>query len=267
MTSRRAPIASSLSILGLALSGVAGCGASPSGPQHAGPPWSYSENGGPAAWGDIDPAYALCKSGSEQSPIDVPLVVAKAKLAPLALHYEPFPMRIRNDGHTVRVEGTKEATLTIGDGPADRYELQQLHFHSPSEHTIGGQAFELEMHLVHKNAQGQLAVLGVLFKKGRESAALGAILDHAPEQVSTTSADVGGVRVDPAALVPDTSSYVRYTGSLTAPPCTEGVEWLLVSAVKEASPAQIAKLRGILKVATNRPVQPLAGRQILQREK
>jgi carbonic anhydrase len=259
MTSTRC---ASLLLVGAAACAL-GCGPAQPAAEPAGPSWSYSDSEG---WGNIAPEYAACKTGTAQSPIDIPSLVNKAKLAPLALSYDSLPLRVKNDGHTIRVEGGKTSTLTLGSSPAEHYELAQLHFHSPSEHTIAGQAFELEMHLVHKNATGGIAVLAVLFKKGKEQPGLSAILDTAPMEPKTTK-EATGVRLDPTTLLPDTSDYVTYTGSLTAPPCTEGVTWLVLSATQDASPEQIKKLRDLLRVATNRPVQPVAGRQILARER
>jgi carbonic anhydrase len=239
-----------------------GCGQPHAAVEHAGPHWSYSGAEGPAAWGDIAPEYARCKTGSAQSPIDIPAILGKAKLPPIALHYPAIPLRIRHNGHTILVDGTKDASLSLGPTDADRYELAQLHFHSPSEHTIAGQVFELEMHLVHKNSTGSLLVLAVLFKKGTEQAALAPILAHAPAGPSEPT-EVKGVKVDLAALVPQTLDYIQYSGSLTTPPCTEGVTWLVLSSVQEASAAQIARVHEILHDATSRPVQPISGRQIL----
>jgi carbonic anhydrase len=267
IVTRATPLAPSLALaLALALAlgggGAAGCVRTHAAAEHTGPHWSYSGAEGPSAWGDIAPEYALCKTGAAQSPIDIPAIVDKAAL-PFALRYEAIPLRIRNNGHTVQVDGAPEATITLGPAETDRYELQQLHFHSPSEHSRSGQAFELEMHLVHKSAAGGIAVIAVLFKKGQEQAALAPILDNAPA-LPGEPREVKGVKVDLAGLVGDTSAFTEYTGSLTAPPCTEGVSWIVMSRIQEASAAQIKKLREIMHDATNRPVQPIAGRQILE---
>jgi carbonic anhydrase len=246
---------------------VLGCGGAPSpeaGPHPAAPHWSYTGAEGPSAWGDLAPAYALCKTGTKQSPIDIPRVADKGQLPAITFEYQPVPLQIRNNGHTVQVDNTTASKIVVGPAATDRYDLVQFHFHSPAEHTVAGEAFDLEMHLVHKNAAGDLAVVGVLFKKGKESPGLAPIFLNAPIGVSADAQAVSGVTVDLTRIVPMGAGYHRYSGSLTAPPCTEGVTWFVVAPIQEASDAQIARLREILHGATNRPVQPLGGRQVLE---
>ncbi len=228
--------------------------------------WTYSGETGPAHWAELDPAFAACRDGRVQTPIDLPAPAASspASTARPSWTWMPLPLRAVNDGHTVRVEAPPGSGLTLEGA---RYELKQMHFHSPSEHTIAGRAFDAELHLVHSAANGRLLVVGVLFARGAENATLRALFDSLPRQ--------GGAKVertsealDVAALVAPTSRLLRYDGSLTTPPCTEGVTWLVVepdaSAPLTLSPAQIDAYRAAMPGPTARPVQPSGGRAVVE---
>ena len=210
--------------------------------------WSYHGATGPANWGHLKKAYAVCSNGREQSPIDLPATTS-SHLPALRLDYRAATARIVNNGHTVQANFSGSERLFVGD---DVYRLTQLHYHSPSEHEVNGVASPLEVHLVHADAKGHLAVVGVLFDEGKvPNAAIAALL-----------AGVGASHsLDPALLLPADHAYVTYAGSLTTPPCSEGVRWLVMEQHVTASAAQIAALRKI--IADNaRPIQPLNGRAV-----
>jgi carbonic anhydrase len=232
-----------------------------------GPHWGYTGDEGPTRWGDLAPEFSSCKTGTHQSPVD--LRAGADKSAPtlaLAFAYEPVPLRVRNNGHTLQVDDTSSSAITLGPAPEDRYKLVQLHFHSPSEHTLRGQAFDMEAHLVHKNPAGTLAVVGVWIVKGRESALLARVLENAPGAASDEPRVVGGVAVDLAELVGGNATHFAYAGSLTTPPCTEGVRWFVSQAVHEASDAQIARFVALMHGPNNRPLWPIGTRQVQEQK-
>lgn len=220
--------------------------------------WSYHGEQGPEHWGDRSPAFARCKTGQEQSPVD--LYDAKdALLRPLAPQWLNAPIDITNNGHTVQHSIDNGSTLQI-DGQT--YTLAQYHLHSPSEHTVDGASYPLEIHFVHENAAGQLAVLGVFVREGDENPALASLLKYAPKTAG--SVKVANVSIDPTALLPTPTltSYFRYAGSLTTPPCSEGVKWHVAKSRITASRAQIDAFRALFHGLNARPVQPLFQRVI-----
>jgi carbonic anhydrase len=229
------------------------------------PHWSYEGAGDPSHWSTLSKEFATCGVGHEQSPIDI----VTAKAAPLQAGTKGFdevrldptvrkaPVDIVNNGHTIQVDVVGTESLTIGKEP---YVLQQFHFHSPSEHTVDGKSYPLEAHFVHKSADGRLAVIGVLFEEGAENVALAPFWRKLP---TTTGGKVGlgGDGVSISTLLPALHEVYRYPGSLTTPPCSEAVKWLVMRDRLTASAAQIAALKAIIHV-NNRPVQPLLGRVV-----
>ena len=220
--------------------------------------WSYKGESGPEHWGDLSPEFAACSKGVEQSPIDIP-ASAPVNPADIAFNYKSKALEIFNNGHTVQVAYTNGGWITL-EGVA--YNLEQFHFHAASEHAIGGARTPLELHLVHKNARGGLAVIGVLLKAGAENLAYAPVMQSLPAQVSQQATLVRGVTVDANQLLPAQRSYWRYDGSLTTPPCSEGVKWLVMNTPVELSEAQIAAFTTIFK-NNARPVQPLNSRTFL----
>jgi carbonic anhydrase len=224
--------------------------------------WGYAGDGAPDKWGDLEPDFSVCKTGKTQTPIDLPSKAAKGPaLKGLVFQYPTIPLTIFNNGHTVQVPNTGSGTLAEG---ADRWDLLQFHFHSPSEHTVDGRAFDAELHLVHKNAKGELAVVGVFVRKGKENKALKAVFDNLPAEIGTDPKAVAGAKVDVKAILPPQTGYLTYGGSLTVPPCSEGVTWFVLKTPIEASAEQIAKFREVTHGDTSRPVQPLGDRTVLQ---
>lgn len=213
--------------------------------------WGYEGATGPAAWGALSPEYAACATGREQSPVDIP---ADAPVWPddLTYDYRPSALAIADNGHAIQVDIEEGSGVVIGDVT---YALRQFHFHSPSEHTLAGVHADMELHLVHGDPAGALAVIGVLLVEGAANPALEPILANLPESPGP-AAPVEGVVVDVASLLPADRSYHAYPGSLTTPPCTEGVAWHVLAQPVEVSAEQMAAFRA-LHDGTNRPVQPL----------
>jgi carbonic anhydrase len=232
------------------------------------PHWSYGEEHGPAEWGELCPEFATCATGRSQSPIDIS-GAPNATLPAIATSYAPAQLRIVhhehqadvvNNGHTVQVNYPKGSTLTV-DGQT--YELLQYHFHSPSEHTLQGRHFPMEMHLVHKSADGKLAVVGVFIDEGAANSAFDPVWANLPTEKGL-EIHHEHVLVDVDELLPpkNARSTYRYDGSLTTPPCSEGVKWLVMATPVALSKGQIAAFRAIIH-DNNRPTQPLNGRKIV----
>ncbi len=230
---------------------------------HAGPPhWTYEGAEGPAKWGDLSPEYAACKTGTSQSPIDI---VTRQATVDKALHLvdfvygAPIPLQIFNNGHTVQVQNVGAAEIKA---EGIEWKLVQVHFHSPSEHAIDGKLLDLEAHFVHASDKGDLAVVGLLFKKGKENKAFAPIFDHIPTDVTKDPLPVPGTKIDLAKLLPPKPSYFTYSGSLTTPKCSEGVRWFVLKPTEEISEAQLQKFHGAVHGDNNRPVQPLGSRHV-----
>ncbi len=207
----------------------------------------------------ISPAVAnLCESGRRQSPIDIQ-ATSRRTLAPLSFGYQSVPLRIADDGHTVRVRFAPGQTLHIG---RERYTLQQFHFHTPGGDRVAGEEFPMAAHLLHKSATGQLLAVVVLFRIGAENALLSTLLPLIPARADGDHIRAN-VHVDANTLLPTARGYYRYAGSLTAPPCTEGVDWLVMKQPLELSSAQLARYRQ--RFADNaRAPQPLNLRVVLE---
>lgn len=223
------------------------------------PAWDYSgDERGPARWGELSPAYALCGRGRRQSPIDI--VAARRQALPaLQFQYRSAPLRLVNDGHTVRLRVANGSRLLVDGQPLT---LQQLHFHLPGGDRLQGEEFPMAMHFLHKSRAGQLVTLVVLFRQGAENAALASLLPKMPPP-GQPEQTVPGTLLEPARLLPAQPGYYRYDGSLTAPPCTEGVLWIVMRQPLELSAAQLARL-GQLIPPNARPVQPLHGRVVAE---
>lgn len=220
--------------------------------------WSYSGDAGPENWGELSPEYALCADGSAQSPIDIRDASA-LNLVDIAFHYGESANNIFNNGHTIQVNIDAGSAIVYN---GITYELLQFHFHSPSEHTIDGVSAPLEIHFVHQDPNsGALAVVGILLSEGEDdNEAYAAVFDHLPAQVGAPEA--AGEPIALAALLPEARAYYTYQGSLTTPPCSEIVRWLLLDTPVELSAGQIAAFTAIYD-ANARPVQPLGRRDLL----
>jgi carbonic anhydrase len=234
------------------------------------PVWHYEGDEGPAHWGTISAKFASCLSGRAQSPIDIVAPARRATPDAIVLKFAPTSLRIVhhdhvadvvNNGHTIQVNYSEGDRLTVG-GRA--YQLVQYHFHAPSEHTVNGKQFPMEMHLVHTNAEGQLAVIGVLIVEGAHNAAFDPIWANLPVTKDVEN-HLEHVKVDVDALLPKARTTYRYEGSLTTPPCSEGVKWFVMTTPIALSKAQIGAFTALFH-GNNRPVQPLNGRPVLTDE-
>lgn len=220
------------------------------------PHWSYEGHGGPGDWGSLDPAYGACSIGKEQSPVDLNGAIP-AMVGDLDIRWRATTMEVVNNGHTIQCNITNGGSLVV-DGT--EYQLVQFHFHHPSEHTVSGMSREMEVHFVHKSAAGQLAVIGVFFQPGAANATLAPIWSVMPAKAGdkVTTADV----INPAAFLPAREVTWRYAGSLTTPPCSEIVSWIVYQDAIEASPEQL-KAFATLFPMNARPVQSLNRRKLL----
>ncbi len=215
--------------------------------------WGYDADNGPALWASLDPGFAACALGAEQSPVDL-TGGRGADLPPLEFAYRRTRIVLENTGHTVQANPDPGSFVAL-DGI--RYELRQFHFHHPSEHLFDGARLALELHLVHASGDGALAVVGVLFAEGAAHGTLAPLWAHLP-------AEPGAVRpvpgeLDLATLLPARLTAWRYRGSLTTPPCTEGVAWAVLAQPLAISAAQIAAFAALYP-NNRRPVQPLGER-------
>lgn len=240
---------------GAMAAGLAGGASAEGGGAHAA--WDYGTAHGPEHWADIDPSYASCRTGTRQSPIDIPEATATDDPVAFSFDYVPGPATVVNLGHTLQANVAPGNTLTFG---GTQYELLQFHFHTPSENRIGGVQFPMEAHLVHRSAAGALAVVAVMIDAGAAGLIDGLPLPaHAGDQAATDTP------LNPADLVPAESGFYAFDGSLTTPPCSEGVQWIVMRAPATADEATIARIAALLG-PTNRPVNPLNGRTVLSGE-
>ena len=221
--------------------------------------WGYSGAGGPANWGQLMPEFKTCSEGRKQSPIDIVGAVA-GNLPKLQLNYKETGLELVNNGHTIKAAYAPGSGIQV-DG--DQYQLLQFHFHSLSENKINGQFSPVEAHLVHANAAGDLAVVGVMFNEGAANPLLETLWRYTPSKANSTMSVATSISVTD--LLPASTDYHGFTGSLTTPPCTEGVRWMVLKQPVTISAAQIKKFRGFFgDHNTNRPVQPLNGRTVYQ---
>jgi len=218
--------------------------------------WSYSGEEAPEHWAELTPEFSAC-NGKNQSPLDLNAFI-RAALAPLKFAYKPGGDVIVNNGHTIQVNyGTGSGVVVDGH----EFGLKQFHFHAPSENRIKGRSYAMEAHLVHADLAGDLAVVAVMFNEGPENKGLAELWRSMPdsEQQRALSAPF-----DAARLLPVKRDYYRYSGSLTTPPCTEGVRWLVLKTPVSASKEQVATFSKVMHHPNNRPVQPVNGRTVLE---
>lgn len=221
-----------------------------------GPHWTYQgHHGGPAHWGELDAKFEACAAGKLQSPIDIRGAV-KADLPALEFSYGSAEPTIVNNGHTVQVNLPAGATLKVGERS---FNLLQFHFHTPSEEAVNGKRFDMVAHFVHRDAAGKLGVIGVLFKSGKPHAGYEPVFAHLPRPGEKIT--VEELTLDLAALLPTDKGYYSFDGSLTTPPCSEGVSWMVLKKPVELGPQQIAAFRRLFN-ANARPIQPTNGRLI-----
>lgn len=217
--------------------------------------WSYEGETGPANWGKINAAWSKCGVGNRQSPIDIRDGM-KVDLEQIVFDYKPSSFNVVDNGHTIQVNVSGGNFVTVQNRS---YELVQFHFHRPSEERINGRSFEMVVHLVHRDAEGKLAVVAVLLERGKGHPMIQTVWNNLPLEKNDTVTP--SVVLDVGEMLPASREYYTYMGSLTTPPCTEGVLWLVMKQPMQAAPAQMA-LFSRLYPLNARPVQASAGRVI-----
>jgi carbonic anhydrase len=219
--------------------------------------WSYEGEAGPEKWGELREDFKTCKTGHMQSPIDLGGAPVVQNMA-VKVAYRPGSLTVLNNGHTVQVNIPEGSTLSSGIA---RYKLLQVHFHTPSEETVYGIHYPMVAHFVHIDYAGNYAVLGVLFEEGAPNPELAKLIKAAPKEEAGPRV-IAGATFNPAGMLPSNLAVYRYEGSLTTPPCTEGVRWHVATHRVTASADQIAALHAIMG-DNARPTQPLHGRLIV----
>ena len=221
--------------------------------------WSYEGKTGPDNWGSLKEDYVLCSEGTNQSPIDINSVLV-SDVDNIEFNYSSSALNILNNGHTVQINYDSGSNITIGD---KKYQLLQFHFHAPSEHAIDGDLADAEVHFVHvyetDDGQTELAVIGVMVYEGEENLAFKDIIANLPEHAGDKFSIEASVNAED--LISSNRQVYRYTGSLTTPPCSEGVNWNVMSAPIEMSSEQLDTLGKVLH-NNNRPLQALNERRV-----
>jgi carbonic anhydrase len=217
--------------------------------------WSYSGVTGPQYWGTLSDKYKMCSTGTRQSPIDL-RYQRPAGEGNLKFDYRASAWEVVNNGHAIQVNFEKGNHFYHN---GHKYELLQMHFHAPSEHTLSGRSFPVEAHFVHKDSSGQLAVVGVFFESVQENPFLKSIWSRIPSK-KNKPVQAKGEKLNPTALLPAVRTHYNYAGSLTTPPCSEGVNWVVLNTPMKMSSGQLAQYRSFYS-KTNRPVQPVNTRQ------
>jgi carbonic anhydrase len=222
----------------------------------ASPYWGYKGAAGPSHWAGLRADYEACKLGKVQSPIDI-RGAKMADLPAIEFSYQASPLHLINNGHTIQVNVPPGSFITVG---GKRFDLLQFHFHHPSETKLGGQAFPLELHLVHKDADGRLAVVGVLLADGKANPTLAGIFKYIPKEKEKDTAP-DGATVDPSGLLPTNRAYYTFPGSLTTPPCSEDVTWFVLRTPVRVSKHEVNAFAAEYPLNA-RPDQPLNGRAV-----
>jgi carbonic anhydrase len=218
--------------------------------------WGYTGDTQPENWSTLSPDFQACKNGKEQSPVDLPDAVDLGS-KDLAIDYKTSPLVLVNNGLTLRADYAPGSTITLDGQP---YDLIQFHFHTPSEHLIAEKPYAMELHLVHRNQAGALAVIGLFIEAGKQNPIVQKIWDVMPDQPNTEKA-VRELLVNADRLLPKNRSFYRYQGSLTTPPCSEGVAWIVMREPIALSSKQIARFQQLFD-HNARPVQPMNQRSL-----
>ena len=216
--------------------------------------WGYAGPGAPENWAALSEEYATCANGEQQSPIDISGYVTAETDRPILFSYVSNANAVRNDGKFVHVDYAPGNILTVGQQP---FTLESAHFHSPSEHRIDGVSFAAELHLVHADADGNLAVVGLLFTLGEPSPVVQEVLDAAPPAGKTSSE---GFALNASGFAPEELGYYRYDGSKTTPPCDEPVDWYVMREPRPISAEQVNGLLALNGGPNNRPIQTKGNR-------
>jgi len=243
--------------------------------------WSYTGQEGPANWGLLAEEYRLCGSGINQSPINIDSP-SSSNLFKLEFNYSSVPLQIVNNGHTIQINynttvDQEKSTIEIEKKKyhlpsatsynssisisGEEYKLLQVHFHSPSEHHVTGNPYAMEAHFVHANSAGQLAVVGVFLKEGKSNKFIGNLWSQMPHSADGVHT-LNGIQLNAEDLLPENRGYYHYRGSLTTPPCSEGVRWFVMRTPAEVSSSQVSKFLSVIN-KNARPVQQVNARFLL----
>lgn len=215
--------------------------------------WTYEGEHGPENWGKLSHDFETCAKGKEQSPIDISAANVTS-LENIKVSYQPSPLKVKNNGHTIQVDYAPGSFIEVA---GTKYNLLQFHFHTPSEESIGGKRAAMVTHFVHKTDDGKLGVIGLLMKEGAEGGAMKAILDNMP--TAEGEKEVAGVTINAADMLPKNLAYYNFPGSLTTPPCSEGVNWMVLANQAEVSADQVKAFQAVFPMNA-RPIQPVNGR-------
>jgi carbonic anhydrase len=224
--------------------------------------WGYTGHQAPQYWGDINPKYKMCKEGVNQAPINISKdITVKVKHLPkIGFKYYANAKEVVNNGHSIQVNVDNYSSIDI-DGK--HFYLKQFYFHTPSENEIDGRSFPFEAHFVHAAKDGSLAVIGVLFELGEENPTLKAIWDKMPQEADNkTALTLTSKQIE--ALLPKSRDYYSFNGSLTTPPCSEGVRWMVLKQYKTISKEQVEQFLSVMHHENNRPVQDINARKVLR---
>lgn len=224
--------------------------------------WGYTGHAGPSNWGDLDSKYTMCKVGSSQSPINISdeVSVESKNLQKIAFDYKTAASSVVNNGHTIQVNVKGGSSISV-DGIV--FELKQFHFHTPSENHIKGTSFPLEAHFVHASKDGKLAVVAVMFEDADENPILKTIWNKMPKKVGESVAcGLNAKKIN--SILPKDKSYYRFNGSLTTPPCSEGVRWFVMKNYSHISAAQTKEFLDLFHHANNRPIQNINARKVMK---
>jgi len=219
--------------------------------------WGYEGETGPESWATLSKDNFSC-SGKNQSPINLTGFI-KSQLSPITFHYASGGYEILNNGHTVQINYKKGSTITVN---GNTFNLLQFHFHAPSENHINGKSYPLEAHLVHADKSGNLAVIAMMFEEGKENKELAKAWKKMPKHEGGKHKLSSMVNINN--ILPNHRDYYRFNGSLTTPPCSEGVRWFVEKQIITASKEQINAFKHALHGANNRPLQPLNARLIME---
>ena len=230
---------------------------SPTVSRQPGHDWAYGGAAGPEHWGDLKPEFAACSSGSRQSPIDIRSGI-RVDLEPIVFDYRASVFRVIDNGHTIEVRVGGGNSIEV---QGRRFDLLQFHFHRPSEERIDGRQFDMVVHLVHRDLEGRLAVVAVLLDRGSAHPLVQSVWNHLPLEKNVEVA--ASPLLDLSHLLPPDRRYFAYMGSLTTPPCTEGVLWLVMQQPVPIAVEQVNVFSRLYPMNA-RPVQPAAGRLIKQ---
>ena len=234
---------------------IAGSGTGWTAEERAPSHWSYEDQEGTAHWGMVNPAYMACEAGSHQSPINITMPNHATMQEQLVLHYQSSTVRALDNGHTIQVNLPPGSALHLNGRV---YHLGQFHFHEPSEHHVDGRTYPMEIHLVHQDKKGHIVVLAAFIETGSANQSLAELWTMLP----TKPGERGAEHVfTPHDLLPSSIHHFSYHGSLTTPPCTEGVQWIVLRDPITMSAEQVAQFVAVIG-HNARPVQPLHGRRI-----